>query len=72
MVFFTSTMDELPENSNFPEHILGNRFLHGDVFIVKLQPHEYGVNGWAEYDDVPAEFLNLPSMRGRRTAYYYP
>jgi hypothetical protein len=66
LMFFTCALDGLPENCNFPEYAVGDRFLHGDIFVVKLKPWEFGLNGWAEYDDVPAAFLRLPSMQGKR------
>lgn len=67
VIYFTDAIDQLPENPNFPEEILGDRFLYGDIFVVKLQTREFGERGWALYDDVPEKFLGLPVMRGRRT-----
>lgn len=67
VIYFTSAIDQLPENPNFPQEILGDRFLYGDVFVVKLQTREFGESGWALYDDVPEIFLGLPMMRERRT-----
>lgn len=67
IIFFTFAIDDLQENPNFPQEILNDRFLYGDVFVVKLQAQEYGEYGWAVYDDVPTEFLDLPQLRGKRT-----
>ncbi|KAF2469597.1 uncharacterized protein BDR25DRAFT_228524 [Lindgomyces ingoldianus] len=65
MVFFSYFLDELPRNNNFPAQLIPNQIFSGDVFVVKLKPHEFGEHAWAAYDDVPPEFLKLPIM-GRR------
>ncbi|KAE8166633.1 hypothetical protein BDV40DRAFT_296418 [Aspergillus tamarii] len=62
IVFFSFDLDELPLHKNFPPGPLGVRHFAGDAFVVKLKPHEYGENGWADYDDVSPEFLELPIM----------
>ncbi|KAE8346430.1 hypothetical protein BDV24DRAFT_123844 [Aspergillus arachidicola] len=61
MLFFSFDLDELPLHKNVVGP-LGERSAAGDAFVVKLKSHEYGENGWAEYDDVSPEFLELPIM----------
>jgi hypothetical protein len=63
-VFFSFAMDDLPENLSVPkfpdeEH----QKWWGDVFIVKVLDPDYWEPGWAKYEDVPREFLDLPIMR---------
>jgi hypothetical protein len=41
----------------------------GDVFIMKLAPEEWGLHGWAVYEDVLKEFLELPVMRSGNQGY---
>ncbi|KAI0379502.1 hypothetical protein F5Y04DRAFT_129977 [Hypomontagnella monticulosa] len=56
IVFFSFALVE-PVNTSFPSGLL-SICARGDVFVAKLQPHEYGQYGWAAYDDVPREFLD--------------
>jgi hypothetical protein len=63
MIFFSFALDDLPQNNNFPVALMREGTFWEDVFVVKLQPHEYGEHGWAAYDDVPPEFLQLPFLR---------
>ena len=43
------------------------RAFAGDAFVVKLKGDEIGSDlgedGWAAWDDVPADILSLPVMR---------
>ena len=68
VVFFSWDLDSLPENGNFPRGVYGReRAFAGDAFVVKLKGDEIGSDlgedGWAAWDDVPAEILSLPVMR---------
>ncbi|KAM0804510.1 hypothetical protein BDR22DRAFT_800069 [Usnea florida] len=68
VVFFSFDLNSLPENGNFPRGVYGReRAFAGDAFVVKLKGDEIGSDlgedGWAAWDDVPAEFLSLPVMR---------
>jgi len=67
MVLFSYAMDDLPEHNNFPASLTDSGACWGDVFVVKLQPHEFGEHAWAAYDDVPPEFLKLPIWSRQRT-----
>ncbi|KAF2809118.1 uncharacterized protein BDZ99DRAFT_389524 [Mytilinidion resinicola] len=66
-VFFSFAVDDLPENLSVPAWIRGSSVndigirdhFWGDVFLVKMAPHEYGEHGWAVYEDVVPEFLDL-------------
>lgn len=69
MIFFSFALDDLPQNNNFPRELL-HSIPFGDVFVVKLKPHEFGENAWAAYDDVSPEFLRLPIMTRRRSSYF--
>jgi hypothetical protein len=31
----------------------------GNVFVVKIGPQEYGLYGWAAYEDITPDFLGL-------------
>jgi hypothetical protein len=55
-IFFSFALDDLPRNDNVPRRLL-KESAYGDVFVVKLQPHEHGEHGWAAYDDISPEFL---------------
>lgn len=57
-VFYSFAIDDLPRNSSVPTWISDNNF-YGDVFLVKMAPHEYGEYGWAAYEDIVPEFLDL-------------
>lgn len=59
--FFSIAMDDLPENSFVPSWVgHGRRSVYwGDVFLVKMAPHEWGEHGWAAYEDIAPEFLDL-------------
>jgi len=63
-VFHSFAFDDLPKNSSVPTWIsdIGDgmhRQYCGDVFLVKMAPHEYGEYGWAAYEDIIPEFLDL-------------
>ena len=67
-VFRSFAIDDLPKNSSVPTWISGDigdigdgfhRSYYGDVFLVKMAPHEYGEYGWAAYEDIVPEFLDL-------------
>ncbi|KAM3068067.1 hypothetical protein ACMFMF_009433 [Clarireedia jacksonii] len=73
-MFFSFAADDLPENSSLPTWIreigeIGDipdgfhRRYFGDVFLVKMAPHEYGENGWAAYEDIVPDFLNCLNER---------
>ncbi|KAH8820210.1 hypothetical protein F5884DRAFT_39867 [Xylogone sp. PMI_703] len=62
-VFFSFASDDLLVNSSVPDWIsIGADYhlrYHGDVFIVKMAPHEYNEHGWAVYEDINPQFLHL-------------
>ena len=64
-VFYSFALDDLPKNSSVPTWISGDisddfhRCYYGDVFLVKVAPHEYEEYGWAAYEDIVPEFLDL-------------
>ena len=64
-VFYSFATDDLPKNSSVPTWISGDisddfhRYHYGDVFLVKMAPHETGDYGWAAYEDIVPEFLDL-------------
>jgi hypothetical protein len=60
-VFYSFALDDLPKNSSVPAWISGgNRYQYwGDVFLVKMAPHLYGQYGWAAYEDIVPDFLDL-------------
>jgi len=64
-VFYSFAADDLPKNSSVPTWISGDigddfhRYYFGDVFLVKMAPQEYGEYGWAAYEDIVPEFLDL-------------
>ncbi|KAI9866352.1 MAG: hypothetical protein M1813_001474 [Trichoglossum hirsutum] len=61
MKFISFAMDDLPENKSIPACFYGaGDPAAGDVFLVKLAPQEFGEHGWAIYEDIPPEFLELP------------
>jgi hypothetical protein len=64
LAFYTYTAWRLPVNEHFPVKLMFTP--RGDVFVVKLQPHEFGENAWAAYDNVAEEFLDLPVMVRKR------
>jgi hypothetical protein len=65
-MFFSFAGDDLPKNSSLPAWIRNigdiedgiHRQYPGDVFLVKMAPHEYGENGWAAYEDIVPDFLD--------------
>ncbi|KAK4138390.1 hypothetical protein BT67DRAFT_8088 [Trichocladium antarcticum] len=68
VLFYSFDLDALPENVSFPQAVYGReRYFAGDAFAVKLKGDELnsavGEDGWAVWDDVPAEILSLPVMR---------
>jgi hypothetical protein len=63
MKFFSFCLDDLPENRSVPTCFCRvNALAAGDVFIVKLAPQECDEHGWAVYEDIPADFLELPCI----------
>ncbi|KAF2468686.1 uncharacterized protein BDR25DRAFT_230630 [Lindgomyces ingoldianus] len=63
-VFYSFDLDSLPRNMFVPAWVSeisdGVHFsFHGDVFLVKMSPHEYGENRWAVYEDITPLFLDL-------------
>ncbi|EWC44499.1 hypothetical protein DRE_06767 [Drechslerella stenobrocha 248] len=60
-IFYSFGLDELTEkiNPSVPTYFSGGQVLWGDVFVVKVAPHEYGEHGWAAYEDIGPEFLEL-------------
>lgn len=61
-IFFSFALDDLPENKSVPAWFTRGMELGkfwGDVFVVKMAPHEYGEYGWAAYEDVAPELLDL-------------
>lgn len=63
-VFYSFALDDLPKNQFVPAWISDtgdghNSTYHGDVFLVKMAPQEYGENEWAVYEDIIPEFLDL-------------
>jgi hypothetical protein len=65
-VYYSFDVDHLPRNAFVPDWIgkIGDEFPQkycGDVFVVKMGPQEYGPYGWAAYEDITPEFLELLS-----------
>lgn len=63
-VFHSFAVDYLPKNLFVPAWIsdIGDRDYRqycGDVFIVKMARHERGEYGWAAYEDMVPQFLDL-------------
>jgi hypothetical protein len=63
-VFHSFAADDLPKNSTVPSWITdisydSPRCYYGDAFLVKMARQEYGENGWAVYEDIVPEFLDL-------------
>ena len=63
-VFYSFAVDDLSENPSVPAWIsdMGEGFnlkYYGDVFLVKLAPHESGEHDWAAYEDIDPQFLDL-------------
>ncbi len=65
-VFYSFAMDDLPENKHIPSWIGGEErhVWYGDVFIVKMAPSEVDEHGWAAYEDIGPEFLQLMADGG--------
>lgn len=59
--FFSYAAHDLPENSSVPVWISSHRRIIwcGDVFLVKMAPHEFGEHAWAAYEDIGPEFMDL-------------
>jgi hypothetical protein len=65
--FYSFASDDLPKNLSVPAWISeigsfgdGIRSQYwGDVFLVKMASYEYGEYGWAAYEDIVPEFLDL-------------
>jgi hypothetical protein len=63
-VYYSFDVDHLPLNAFVPDWIgkIGDKNQQrywGDVFVVKMGPQEYGPYGWAAYEDITPEFLEL-------------
>ena len=59
-VYSSYDVDDLPNNSYVPAWISGgNHGYNGDVFLVKIAPHEFEENGWPVYEDIVPDFLDL-------------
>jgi hypothetical protein len=60
-ILFSFALDDLPKNSFVPTWIrnICKREYYGDVFLVKMAPHEYGEHDWAAYEDIVPEFLDF-------------
>ncbi|KAL5429359.1 hypothetical protein PMIN04_000163 [Paraphaeosphaeria minitans] len=64
-LFWSFAMDDLPRNKHIPRWINEapdmdmSHSYYGDVFIVKVAPHEYEKEGWAAYEDVSPAFLEI-------------
>ncbi|KAI9689716.1 MAG: hypothetical protein M1822_009597 [Bathelium mastoideum] len=59
-IFWSLDQDNLPVNPFVPTWINEDRYQwYGDVFLVKMAPYEYGGYGWALYEDIDPEFLDL-------------
>ena len=63
-IFYSFDTDGLPENLSVPDWVNdvgGNthRCYFGDVFLVKMAPGKDGKNGWATYEDIVPQFLDL-------------
>jgi hypothetical protein len=63
-VYYSLDVDHLPLNAFVPDwtRTVGDKTARqywGDVFIVKMGPHEYGLYGWAAYEDITPDFLEL-------------
>ncbi|PVH90117.1 hypothetical protein DM02DRAFT_82963 [Periconia macrospinosa] len=87
-VYYSYNQDALPKNQFVPAWICDNgdglhyqHQHHGDVFLVKMAPHEYeydkggyGQNRWAAYEDVIPLFLDLlaegPGHQERRVYHF--
>ncbi|KAK4232865.1 hypothetical protein C8A03DRAFT_39482 [Achaetomium macrosporum] len=68
VLFFSFDLESLPANTNFPRGLTGReRTFAGDAFVVKLKGNEIGSelgdDGWAAWDDVPSDILDLPVMQ---------
>ena len=62
-VYYSFDVDDLPENSFVPAWISGgNHAYYGDVFLVKMAPHEFGQSEWAAYEDIVPDFLDLLNL----------
>jgi hypothetical protein len=57
--FYSFAIDDLPENTFVPDWMRNRHNYWGDVFLVKMAPHEYGQYGWAAYEDISPDFLQL-------------
>lgn len=63
-VFYSYAIGDLPRNLYVPDWICDTgdgcyQTYYGDVFLVKMAPHEYGENSWAIYEDIVPLFLDL-------------
>ncbi|KAF2120925.1 hypothetical protein BDV96DRAFT_565904 [Lophiotrema nucula] len=59
-LFYSFAIDDLPENTHVPAWMReGRGRCLGDVFLVKLAPQEFGEHGWATYEDIVPQFLDL-------------
>ena len=59
-IFYSFNCDNLPRNPSIPTWMTELKpYWYGDVFLVKVAPYEYGGYGWALYEDIAPEFLEL-------------
>ncbi|CAK7207245.1 hypothetical protein SEUCBS139899_010055 [Sporothrix eucalyptigena] len=67
IVYFSFDLEALPSNTNFPVGPFGReRAFAGDAFVVRIQGtqigEDLGEDGWAVWEDVPSDILELPIM----------
>lgn len=65
-MYFSFGTEGLPEHSFVLDwmDVSNRRKYWGDVFVVKMAPHDYGKYFWAAYEDIVSEFLDL-LVKGR-------
>ena len=68
-VFHSFAADDLSKNLSVPAWLSkirewDHRNYYGDVFVVKMAPVEHGEEGWAVYEDIVPQFLDLLAERG--------
>ena len=65
-MYFSFGIGGLPEDSSVPDwmDVSNRRKCWGNVFVVKMAPHDYGKYFCAAYEDIVPEFLDL-LLKGR-------
>lgn len=60
-VFYSFALDDLAQNMGAPGWMVeaSDGPFFGDVFLIKLAPQEKDENGWAVYEDVGLEVLEV-------------